>query len=70
MHMNEAKESNKVCKGRQFNCLPLQNCLLPSKNSLCFSDGLGGAQSDVSFTGDRKSQVLYLPGPATFFCGD
>ena len=27
----EAKGSNQFCKGRQFNCLPLQNWLLPSQ---------------------------------------
>ena len=29
---SEAKGSNKFCKGRQFNCFPLQNWLLPSQN--------------------------------------
>ena len=28
----EAKGSNKFCKGRQFNCLPLQNWSFPSQN--------------------------------------
>ena len=28
----EAKGSNQFCKGMQFNCLPLQNWLLPSRN--------------------------------------
>ena len=26
IHTDDGKESNTVCKGRQFKCLPLQNC--------------------------------------------